>query len=659
MDRFERATTRVLLGVIVGGASLGVVAASVLVGVVAARAVVGAGARVVHLATLAGVGASMSAMVAAVGWWSDRWLARFHPGMPVTQRRLLVALPWWPAVAAVAPLASLTVSGDVAHRLLNLPHEGIAFTAYLSCVSLVLHAGTIAGAWMTRPEAWARPIEGDGQPAARSTDVGVSTDAGGGVGPRASLPAPGHGQSTKVAHPDPVAGTEVSPPTDLPDGNPWGITSLVRGLMLAATATVSINQALFKYLTAQQGEFGTHRYAAIRLLRGDDPFDSMREVWQQINVPPVTVAIVYVPWAMLPLDWALLGWGILHVGAIVTSTVLVARAFFVPRIPSDILAVGILILLAVYEPWRDTIWLGQPNGFIFFFVATGLLMARRNRWFWAGACIAMSLLFKPIASWLALYVILTRRWSAMVGGAVTGGALVLLSLPLAGTNWWWLWLTRKAGDLALGNALHSNISLQAVHARLSLVSHAYYDAGALPSLPLAKVLNALMLVTAIMLVLSLTRRARPASDTLGVGLEWGLAIALSLTTSPLSWVHYSTMGIVAFIVLLASTHAPDWQAAPRPVRVALGTVAVVAFALLSMDEELFLVRTAFWWETWPMLGSIPAALLPLLVTAVALRLWLRNRWVERQTVGGVPATEAASANRGPSGVEAGTLAAGT
>ena len=588
MDRFERATTRVLRGIVIGGAAFGVVAASVLVGVVAARSVADAGSRFTHLATLAGASAAVVATVAAIAWWSDRWLARFHPTLERSQRRLLVALPWWPAVAAVAPLASLTVSGDVAHRLLNLPHEGIAFTGYLSCLSLLVHIGVVGGSWLTRRAAWV------------------------------------------------VVDNESAAPTGA-SADPWTVSALVRGLMLAVTATVSINQALFKYLTAQQGEFGTHRYAAIRLLRGDDPFDSMREVWQQINVPPVTVAIVYVPWAMLPLDWALIGWGILHIGAIVTSTVLVARAFFVPRIPSDILAAGILLMLAVYEPWRDTIWLGQPNGFIFFFLAVGLLMARRNRWFWAGACIAMSLLFKPIASWLALYVVLTRRWSAMVGGAVTGGGLVLLSLPLAGTNWWWLWLTRKAGDLALGNALHSNISLQAVHARLSLVSHAYYDAGALPSLPLAKVLNALMLVTAIILVLSLTRRARPKSDTLGVGLEWGLAIALSLTTSPLSWVHYSTMAIVAFIVLLASTYAPDWRAAPKYVRVALGTIATAAFALLSMDEELFLVRTAFWWETWPMLGSIPAASLPLLVTAVSLRLWLRNRWVERLEVALSPA----------------------
>jgi hypothetical protein len=118
-----------------------------------------------------------------------------------------------------------------------------------------------------------------------------------------------------------------------------------------------------------------------------------------------------------------------------------------------------------------------------------------------------------------------------------------------------------------------------------------------------------------------------------------LAIALSLTTSPLSWVHYSTMGIIAFIVLLASTQAPDWREAPRAVRIVLGAVALGSFALLSMDEELFLVRTAYWWETWPMMGSIPAASLPLLVTAVSLRLWLRNRWVERPEGTRVPESD--------------------
>ncbi|MFM7198765.1 MAG: hypothetical protein ACKO2D_12920, partial [Chloroflexota bacterium] len=111
MDRFERATTRVLRGIVIGGAAFGVVAASALLGVVAARSVADAGARLTHLATVAGVTAASIAAVAAIAWWSDRWLTRFHPTLAPTQRRLMVALPWWPAVAAVAPLASLTVSG--------------------------------------------------------------------------------------------------------------------------------------------------------------------------------------------------------------------------------------------------------------------------------------------------------------------------------------------------------------------------------------------------------------------------------------------------------------------------------------------------------------------------------------------------------------------
>ena len=593
LDRMERATVRALRAILIGGAVAGVIAASVLVGVVVARAFVPPGSRMGHLATLALVTLAVlgiSGAMARMTWWA---LGFLHPRQSRPQRWVVTALPWWPAVAAIFPLASLTVSGDVAHRLLNLPHEGVAFTGYLTGISLLVHGSVILGAYLTRDGQWASIgiADGEGAGAKQSTDIVDGTD----------------------------------------DPSPWMISSLVRVILLAVTATVGTNQALFKYITARQGEFATHRYAAIRLLRGDDPFDSMREVWQQINVPPVTIALVYTPWALLPIDVAQAGWGILHISAIIGATVLVARTFFGSRIPPDLLAVMIVLIFSVYEPWRDTIWLGQPNGFIYLFLSIGLVMAMRNRWFLAGVCIAASLVFKPVASWVALYVILTRRWSAMVGGAVAGIGMIVITLPLAGVNWWWVWITRKMGDLALGNALHSNISLQAVHARLSLVSHAYYDANALPSLPLSGVLNGLMLATAFMLVLALTRRSRPVSDGDGMGLEWSLVIALSLTTSPLSWVHYSTVGIVAFLVLLASTRAPDWSWSPRGVRVAIGTVSLVAFALLSMDEELFLVRTAYWWETWPMLGSIPAASLPLLVVAISLRLWLHNSWLDARS----------------------------
>ncbi|RLT51488.1 MAG: hypothetical protein DWI69_13515, partial [Chloroflexi bacterium] len=136
LDRVERATVRALRAILIGGAVAGVIAASVLVGVVASRALVPPGSRMGHLATLALVTLAVlciSGAMARMTWWA---LGFLHPRQSWTQRWVLTALPWWPAVAAIFPLASLTVSGDVAHRLLNLPHEGVAFTGYLTGISL-------------------------------------------------------------------------------------------------------------------------------------------------------------------------------------------------------------------------------------------------------------------------------------------------------------------------------------------------------------------------------------------------------------------------------------------------------------------------------------------------------------------------------------------
>ena len=586
LDRVERAMVRALRAILIGGAVAGVIAASVLVGVVVARAFVPPGSRMGHLATLALVtlaGLGISGAMARMTWWA---LGFLHPRQSRPQRLVVTALPWWPAVAAIFPLASLTVSGDVAHRLLNLPHEGVAFTGYLTGISLLVHGSVILGAYLTRDGQW-----------------GLSQDK--------------------------------------PSSAPWRLSAFVRGLLVAIMATVAINQGLFRQLTARQGEFYTHRYAAIRLLRGEDPFNLSKEVWSQINVPPVTIALVYAPWALIPNEVAQVVWALLHVTAIVVATVMVARAFLAPRIPTELLAIGTVIGLSIFEPWRDTLWLGQPNGFIYFFLASGLLMAKRNRWFLAGVCVAISLVFKPVASWVVLYLIVTRRWPALVGGAVAGVGMIVVTLPLAGVHWWSIWLSQKMGALALGNALHSNISMQAVHARLSLVSNAYFDPNMLPSLPLSQVLNIVMYFTSILILVIFTFKQKNKNDVFGIGLDWSLAIAISLMTSPLTWVHYATISAICYLLLWSGGESEDWLQSPRSIRMIISTISIISFALISIDEEQFILRTAYWWETWPMLGSIPAASLPLLVLAVSLRLWLHNRWLdENATDNGIQKLEA-------------------
>ena len=138
-----------------------------------------------------------------------------------------------------------------------------------------------------------------------------------------------------------------------------------------------------------------------------------------------------------------------------------------------------------------------------------------------------------------------------------------------------------------------------------------------------------------------TFKQKNKNDVFGIGLDWSLAIAISLMTSPLTWVHYATISAICYLLLWSGGESEDWLQSPRSIRMIISTISIISFALISIDEEQFILRTAYWWETWPMLGSIPAASLPLLVLAVSLRLWLHNRWLDKNATGnGIQTLEA-------------------
>ncbi len=128
------------------------------------------------------------------------------------------------------------------------------------------------------------------------------------------------------------------------------------------------------------------------------------------------------------------------------------------------------------------------------------------------------------------------------------------------------------------------------------------------------------------LLLRLVRRDRPDSDRIGKTLEFGLALALSLTLSPLTWLHYATTVLVGFIVLL---HPAVRAALPRPAHAPILALGAFAFATLCIDGGLLQARTAEWWIEVPLIGSVNNIGPPALVATLALVLWLYNRHRDR------------------------------
>lgn len=559
-----------------GAALLGIATAGVALGWWVAAGPLGDAARVVRLIVLPGLAVLAWAVGVGVLLATATFVQARAPRISRRAALQIASLPWFPYLACVPVVLSIIQSGRTAHDLLFTSHTAKDFALYLLVWWVLLEAGVLIGAML----------------AGRSGAVSAP-----------SVPVPKGSVSSSLRLP-PV----------------W------TAIVLAAGLTVLFNWGILEQFSMTQGEFLSHRHAASVMLHEDRlPYDLGRPVWQRINVPPSTFVLFWGPWTLLPAQVGLYVHFFAHYAAFLVAAVLLFRRHAPGLRPLEI-GLVLLFLISLFAPWREAIWLGQPNGFILLLVVLGL------RWFLAGrtwplaAAIAAALTLKPTTTWLLAYFLVRRSLRILIAIGVIGLGTIVVSAAIGGIDPWRVWLTEQALLLLRGAALFTSIGLPSLHARLFLTAHAYASPAPMPYLPLAQALNYVALVGGVWLLLRLVRRDRPDSDRIGKTLEFGLALTLSLTLSPLTWLHYATTTLVGLTALL---HPAVRTALPRLSRAPIMALGAFAFATLCIDAELLAARTNKWWVEVPFIGSINNLGPPVLVATLALVLWLYNRHRDR------------------------------
>ena len=553
-------------------ALLGIAAAGATLGWWIAADALGDAARITRLIALPG----LAALAWAVGVGTLLATAMFvQARAPSVGRRTalqIASLPWFPCLACVPAVYSIIRSGRTAFDLLFSPPTAQHFGLYLLVWCVLLEAGVLIGAVLA-------------------------------------------GRPSTVSAPDVLASEEsVSPPTRLPP--------LWVAIVLAAGLMVLFNWGILDQLTLKQGEFLSHRLAAsIMLHDGEIPYDLTRDVWHRINVPPATFVLFWGPWTLLPTQVGLYVHFFAHYAAFLAAAILLLRSH-VPGLRPLEIGLVILFIVSLFAPWREALWLGQPNGFILLLVALALRGYLDGRIWPIAYAVAAALTLKPTTTWLLLYFLVRRAWRLLIATGLAGLSLIAVSAMIGGIEPWRVWLTEQAPLLLRGAALFTSIGLPSLHARFFLTAHGYASPAPLPYLPLAQALNYVALVGGVWLLLRLVRRDRPDSDRIGKTLEFGLALALSICLSPLAWLHYATTTLVGFTALL---HPAIRAALPRQARAPLLALGAFAFATLCIDAELLAAHTAKWWDDLPLIGSVNNLGPPALVATLALVLWLYNR----------------------------------
>jgi hypothetical protein len=380
-------------------------------------------------------------------------------------------------------------------------------------------------------------------------------------------------------------------------------------------------------------DYVTQMGGARRLLAGELPYNPDIRVWTDVNLPPITLLLLFAPFSAFDALGGKLAYFLLnHVAFLAALGVLLAVSRPPPRLIDPLLWGSAVAAMAMtFEPWHDSMRLGQQNGVVFLCLALCLaaLLARRDGL--AGAALAAALIGKPSSALLGLYFLFARRWRAVLGAAVFGLGAFLLTLPWAGWENWRFYLLDKAPQILAGTPQQSNVALLALHARLFLPPDALSSFDAMPALPPAQTLTRVAQALGALALWRLTAaRWRPAPatgsapgagagaevgpDRLARHLEFAVALVLSLSLVGHAWQSYVTWLIVAFVPL-ADPRA--WAAVPGwPGRIVAG-LAVAGYAAVALyDVALYRVigNTS---AAATVFASLPNAMLPVLAFALA------------------------------------------
>ncbi|WP_026369261.1 glycosyltransferase family 87 protein [Kallotenue papyrolyticum] len=379
-----------------------------------------------------------------------------------------------------------------------------------------------------------------------------------------------------------------------------GCVGLALGLhqVLRAPSDLTQDYAAALALRAGTSIYGDHIGYVTHLfgptLRFEQPFENFH--------PPFT-AVLVLPLTLLPYPVAVLLWSGICLALYLGCSRLVLRdcELRFPALPAWLLLGAALC----WYPVQAHLALGQLSLPVVASLLAGWALLRRQRDGWAGALIGLATLIKMFPGLLGLYLLLTRRWRALISMGATVLVGYGLCLALAG----WDDVARyhqsvMARNVEVYGPALLNASLTGVAQRLFTEGRWVEPVVVAP--PLARLVVALLAVPLLGSIVLLARHPQPDTRR---DLGFAITCVAALLLSPLTWQHS--------FVLLWLPLALLWCAQPedRRARRRWRAAWFAALALISLPD----IEIARALMSWSLPYRLPwYAALPLLAPTIGL-----------------------------------------
>ena len=368
-----------------------------------------------------------------------------------------------------------------------------------------------------------------------------------------------------------------------------------------------------------------YRAGAITLINGDPLYDANTlapEPWWALlpfTYPP-TAALLFVPLAFLPVQIA---WGVLTAISVLAMALVIRVAIgSLPTPPAGrrwwssparATLLFSVVMLGLEPVWR-TVFLGQINLILMAVVVLDVLVVTTRDTRWGGVLVGIASAVKltPLVFVAHLFLTGRRREATRAFGVFAGLQVLMLLLIPGDTIRYW---TKTISDTGRIGPVHwaGNQSLNGLMNRVTDLA----PWASMAALGIA----ALLAVPAVWLMLRFHRRGQALAALL-------VTAFFGLLASPISWSHHWVWAVPLIVLLVSrlpqTTLASAWKRW-------VGTAAVVAVFISCVLLALPNGRNIeLHWKFWQTVLGNAYILTPLVLAAVLVARWARQRRQERE-----------------------------
>jgi len=322
-------------------------------------------------------------------------------------------------------------------------------------------------------------------------------------------------------------------------------------------------------------DFATLWTAARAIAAGQSPYrlaDIADNHFGAVFKVPPFYGMALLPYARLSLPHALLVHRLLGtvlylgVGAVLVRLLRSA-------LPRALALATVVVVCASMQPTFDTLTYGQIDLVLLALLVGALLASRSARPALFGLAVAAAALFKIYPLILAGYAAARREWRAVLWTAAWLVLLVGAAVAVVGWRDHVVYLTQVVPRIGSGTGWIENQTLNGFLCRLlstQVLPRPVHGAGVG-----AATSAALVVVVAASCAAAWRRAERRSAAS---ALQFGLFVVTMLVAVPAAWMHYSTITVLPFAVLV-------WHAADRPFRPAAAFATALAFGLVAYGNE--------------------------------------------------------------------------